>query len=144
MIFAKTATRAAEHTPGFINRSIQKETEESLELYATRDRAAILQRLDELDWEWDVGRLLETHAALLGLAGLALGARAGRGWRLVSAAALGFLLQYAVRGSYPPLRLFRGLGFRTAREIEDERHALLELLRATPGSPRRLPPGEAT
>jgi hypothetical protein len=129
-ILSKTATRVEDHTPPQLNERIRARTERGLVRYAEAGPHAVFDRLEELDWEWDMERALEANAAVLALAGLALGA-AGRGrWRLLSAAVLGFLLQHAVQGWCPPIRLFRRLGFRTAREIEWERHVLLGFLGA--------------
>lgn len=48
-------------------------------------------------------------------------------WWLIGLAAQGFFLQHALQGWCPPLGLVRRLGFRTAHEIEAERHQLLAL-----------------
>jgi hypothetical protein len=86
--------------------------------------AAIARRLEELDREWDIERLLEANAASLAT----LGAVAGLVWRrsalLVPVVVGGFLLQHAIQGWCPPLAVFRRLGVRTRREIDLERFAL--------------------
>lgn len=86
----------------------------------------IEMRLDELDREWDVDRTLEAHVGILSLAGVTLGLFARR-WSLLSAVALGFLVQQAFRGSGAPVKLLRRMGVRTAHEIDQERYALKAL-----------------
>jgi hypothetical protein len=61
------------------------------------------------------------------LLGLALGSTVSRRWYLLSAGVASFLLQHAIQGWCPPVPIFRGLGVRTAHEIEQERHALKAL-----------------
>jgi hypothetical protein len=75
-----------------------------------------------------VERVLEANAASLMIAGTALGAAHDRRWLLLPAAVGTFLLQHAVQGWCPPVPLFRALGIRTRKEIEEERYAL-KLLR---------------
>lgn len=124
---ADTATRVPEHTAHRINEEIAWATEQRL-----RDLAghpdAILHRLDELDEEWDTERVLAFNSAALTLTGLALGATLDRRWLLLSGAVQLFFIQHALQGWCPPLPVIRRLGVRTAREIEDERHALLDML----------------
>jgi hypothetical protein len=93
-------------------------------------------RLRELDGEWDVERVLETHSSAITLFGLALGFLGRRRWFAVPLVVQGFSLVHALRrGWCPPLPLLRALGFRSSREIELDRHAL-EALRGE-SEPRR-------
>jgi hypothetical protein len=133
---ADTATRVPEHTADRINEEIAWATEQRLrELAGHPD--AILHRLDELDEEWDTERVLAFNSAVLTLSGIALGATMDRRWLALSAAVQVFFIQHALQGWCPPLPLIRRLGVRTAREIEEERHALLELLdEMAPVAPR--------
>jgi hypothetical protein len=85
--------------------------------------AAIGRRIEELDREWDVERLLIVNASSL----VTLGVLAS--FRRRAAAALplavgAFLLQHGLQGWCPPLSLFRRFGVRTRREIDLERYAL--------------------
>jgi hypothetical protein len=89
------------------------------------DRSAIDRRLKELDCEWNVERILETNAASLTIGSFVLGAVSNRKWFAVSGLVGCFLLQHAFQGWCPPLAIVRRLGFRTAEEIESERHELL-------------------
>jgi hypothetical protein len=89
--------------------------------------AAIGQRLQELDAEWDIERVLETNASTLALIGLGLGTFVNRKFYLLPALVTGFLLQHALQGWCPPVPLFRRLRVRTQSEIELERYALKAL-----------------
>ena len=105
-----------------INERITQQTEANVEAYSA-DRRLIDVRLEELDGEWDIERILEANAAAVSLIGLTLARFVSRRWFLLPAAVAAFLLQHAVRGWCPPVPLFRRLGIRTRREI-DERYAL--------------------
>jgi hypothetical protein len=110
-----------------INRRIQDETDRRIDALRSAPRRAIDRRLRDLDREWDIERTLETNASVLALAGSVLGLTKNRWFFLVPAAVSAFLLQHALQGWCPPLPLFRRLGVRTRREIDDERHRLLLL-----------------
>lgn len=124
---ADTATRVPEHTADRINEEIAWATEERLQALAGHPDA-ILHRLDELDEEWDTERVLAFNSAVLTLTGLALGTTLDRRWLLLSGAVQLFFIQHALQGWCPPLPVIRRMGVRTAREIEDERNALLDML----------------
>ena len=82
------------------------------------------EHLGELDREWDIERAIELNASAIALTGVFLGATADRRFLILPALVTGFLLQHAVQGWCPPVPLLRRMGFRTAQEIEKERHAL--------------------
>lgn len=93
-----------------------------LERCARAGPLASTERLLELEHEWDTDRVIETEAAVMGLVGLALGA-----WRremlVLPALVAANMLVHAGSGQYPLMPLLRRLGFRSAREIQRERHA---------------------
>jgi hypothetical protein len=119
-----TQDRVRKHTAPEVNRRIEENLELRLDLYSRADRSEIARRIEELDREWDIERVLETNAATLALTGTLLGMFAGRKWLLLPALVTGFLLQHAIQGWCPPLPLLRRLGVRTRTEIEKERYAL--------------------
>ncbi|HZQ00156.1 MAG TPA: hypothetical protein VFB13_11490 [Reyranella sp.] len=121
-----TVRRVPDHTDPAINRRIRSRIVRRVMYFALHPEG-IDERLRELDREWDIERTLEANAALLGLAGVALGSAGLRGGLRLSALVTGFLLQHAVQGWCPPMPLLRRLGIRTAREIEIERVALKAL-----------------
>jgi len=121
----ETEARVEEHVPEEVNRRIRRELEARVYYFAQRPEE-IDVRLEELDREWDIERLLEANAGALSLIGLTFGVMRTR-WYLVSALAAAFLVQHAVQGWSPPASLFRRLGIRTRREINHERYALKAL-----------------
>jgi len=121
----RTETRVAEHTPEEINRQIRRDLQARVLYFAQRPEE-IDRRLEELDGEWDIERLLEANAGVLSLMGLTFGVIRSR-WYLLPAAAAAFLVQQAVQGWCPPASLLRRLGIRTSREINHERYALKAL-----------------
>jgi len=126
-MLASTVNRVPEHTASRVNQAIAAETLQSVEQIARQGAGAIERRLYELNHEWDIERTLESNAASVALAGVALGAFVDRRWLLLPAAVGGFLLQHALQGWCPPLTWFRRLGFRTQSEIDYERYALKAL-----------------
>jgi hypothetical protein len=119
-----TFDRVPRNTAREVNQRIRRETLASLRRYRDAGPEAIRRRLDELDQEWDIERAIEANAALVALAGVALGAFVDRRFLVLPAAVGAFLLQHALQGWCPPVPILRRLGFRTAREILGERRAL--------------------
>jgi hypothetical protein len=114
-------------TDHIINARIQRQTEANVAYFSQGDSRLIRKRLQELDREWDIERVLEANAATAALAGLTLGRFIHRGWFLLPAVVAGFLLQHATQGWCPPVPVFRRLGIRTQTEIDHERYALKAL-----------------
>jgi hypothetical protein len=95
--------------------------------YADAPEDALAARLDELEREWSIERVLTLQSSATAMAGVMLGT-VRRRWLLLALATSGFLMQHAVQGWCPPLALHRRLGLRSRREIELEMH-MLKLLR---------------
>jgi hypothetical protein len=121
-----TRQRVAQNTADEINEDIRRRTMRNIEYFSAR-LDEIEHRLEELEREWDVERVLETNAAAFSLAGLTLGMTISRKWLALPMVVAGFLLQHAVQGWCPPMALFRRLGVRTIGEIDQERYALKAL-----------------
>lgn len=136
---ATTSDRVRAHTDDEVLRRIDDTTCNDLLDQVDAPAESIERRLDQLDREWDVDRVVEAKAALTGLTGLALAASGRRSsLRLPLLAASGLLL-FASRGRNLFQPLYRRAGIRSAREIENERHALLAL--SGRGRPRKQPEG---
>jgi hypothetical protein len=133
-----TSERVPSNTDRAINDRIRQETEARIAWYTGRPEE-IQRRLDELEREWDIERTLEVNGSVLALTGLLLGATSGRKWLLLPTAVVGFCLQHALQGWCPPLPLFRRLGIRTQREIDEERYALKALRGDFDDLPRAQP-----
>lgn len=121
-----TETRVLEHTSDEINERNQRDLEARIYYYSQR-LDLIQQRLNDLEREWDIERTLEANAASFSLLGLFLGATVNRKWFMFPAVIASFLLQHAVSGWCPPVPIFRRMGIRTTREINQERYALKAL-----------------
>jgi hypothetical protein len=127
-----TAHRVPMHTDPEINERIDRDTEGRI-AYFERFPEEIPKRLNELDREWDIERVLETGSSTLTLTGLILGVTRSRKWLLLSLAVQGFFMQHALQGWCPPLPVFRRMGIRTADEINRERCALTDILNRSSG-----------
>lgn len=133
-----TSARVPGHTSQAVNERIREATLKRLDEIGM-NREKINARLAEIEQEWDIERSLEANAASVSLIGLSLGATVSKKWFLFPAIVAGFLLQHAVQGWCPPLPVLRRLGFRTAREIEEERM----ILKARRGDLERLKSGSS-
>lgn len=129
-MFGKTTKRVEEHSPEEVNAGIREKTKARIARYAAEPEDALRGRLEELDYEWDVERVLEANFAGVVLASLLLGRLAGKGYFALAGIAAVFMTQHVLQGWCPPLPLLRRMGIRTSREIEHERNALLTALRS--------------
>ncbi len=119
--------RVADNTSASVNDSIQQQIEQNVARYSAAGEQEIERRLQELDREWDIERMLQTNAATFILAGIGLGAYVDKRFLALPAVVAGFLLQHAVQGWCPPVPILRRFGFRTQVEIDQERYALKAL-----------------
>ncbi len=123
-----SADRVRRSTPVYLNEQIDGQTENSIQNYANSSSMVIKNRMQELDEEWDVERVLEVNASTLALTGLTLGVTVNKRWLAVPAVVLLFLFQHGVQGWCPPLPVLRRLGIRSRGEIDREKYALKESL----------------
>jgi hypothetical protein len=121
-----TIERVPAHTAVDINARIQRETDQRVRHFAANP-AGIDRRLRELDEEWDIERVLEANAASVAFAGTVLAATVHKRWLMLPMLVTGFLFQHALQGWCPPVPVLRRLGYRTPREIDEERIALKAL-----------------
>jgi hypothetical protein len=120
--------RVRSNTDESINACIDRRALERVASFSSLGPDAVDARLHELDREWDIERILEAAAAGVSIVTLTLGiAGRNRKWFAIPTAVAAFLLLHVVEGWCPPLPLLRRLGFRTQREIDDERIALKAL-----------------
>lgn len=124
--------RVRRSTSSPVNQEIDRQTDENIRRYSGKGQSAILQRIDALDREWDVERVLGVNASSLALSGLVLGLTTNRKWLLLPGVVLPFLLQHGLQGWCPPLAILRRLGVRTRGEIDREKYALLGVLEQAP------------
>ena len=128
MELPNTNERVAINTSEKVNSDIQMYIQNSIYFYR-RNPQLIEQRLEELDKEWDIERVLETNAASLIVASSALGFVASKKFFLIPFVVGTFLLQHALQGWCPPLPILRRLGYRTTSEIQEEREALQNIVK---------------
>ncbi|WP_236994188.1 hypothetical protein [Candidatus Methylomicrobium oryzae] len=123
----ESADRVRANTSEAVNRRIDRAIEARVREYAQKSSEEITRRIDELDREWDIERLLETNASALAFIGLSLGVTKNIKWLLLPAVVLPFLFQHALQGWCPPVPILRRLGIRTRKEIDREKYALKAL-----------------
>ena len=123
----ETSHRVPSHTDEQVNARIQEQIRRNVTYYAQCSPDQIDVRLNELDDEWDIERALELNAASIASGSILLGLLGRKRWFLVAGIVGVFLTQHALQGWCPPVPVLRRLGFRTAREIDQERYALKAL-----------------
>lgn len=112
------------NTAAIVNQKIDLATRASIAYYSSRSAEEISERIQALEKEWDIERVLALSMATLALTGIGLRLFKNRGWLILPAAVLGFFAQHAIQGWCPPLPVLRRLGLRTREEIDQEKYAL--------------------
>lgn len=115
------------NTPPEINQAIDIEIAAMVRYYAGKTDYEIGKRIEKLDKEWDIGRIIEIRTSTVSLIGIILGLKRSKTWFILPTIASTCLLQYAVQGWCPPVSILRRLGFRTRQEIDLEKYALKAL-----------------
>lgn len=110
-----------------INARLDREAEQRVAAYRVASEADLSARIEELNREWDMERLLQLNAASFAMLGALLARLHSRWWLLLTLLVTTFLIQHAVQGWCPPLVIFRRLGVRTRKEIDREKMALMAL-----------------
>lgn len=123
-MLSATTERVELNTAPVVNQKFEQRLKENVAKYSAADRHAIDRRLEELDREWNVERMIEVEAPLMIGLGIALGTALDRKWFGVSALAASMVILHSIQGWYPLLPVFRRLGVRSQYEIEKERNAL--------------------
>lgn len=122
-----TAKRVQLSTKDTVNNIISQKTRNNISRYISKDSSEITRRIDDLNYEWDTERTLETSASALILISISLGFLFGQFWFVISAIVAFFLLVHALIGWCPPLPIIRRRGIRTMTEICEEKTALKQL-----------------
>jgi hypothetical protein len=116
--------RVRENTFDFQNQEIDDEILDNINFYSGQSNEEITARIEELEQEWDMERVLEINAAGFSTAGLLLGTFVNKKWLILPGVVAFFLGQHAVQGWCPPLEVLRAMKFRTRKEIAKEKFAL--------------------
>jgi hypothetical protein len=119
--------RVREHTDRDRLQPADTELRERVRSYIGKPNDTITARIQELESESDIERVLAANASTLALLGVLGGLFINRRFFLVPLVVLSFLLQHAIQGWCPPLPPFRRLGVRSRQEIDAERYALKAL-----------------
>jgi len=119
--------RVREHSPEKFNERIDRATQRRVLRAGGESKPVLSRRLEELDQEWDMERVLEANASALALGGLLLGLLVNKKFFLIPCFVLPFLLQHAIQGWCPPVPMFRSRGIRTRKEIDTEKFAVKAL-----------------
>lgn len=119
--------RVRRNTAASVNAEFDAEMIERAKAYESLGPREITARIDELDREWDMERILETNASVIAFSGLLLSLTHSRKWLVLPGIVLPFLFQHAVQGWCPPVPVFRRLGVRTRKEIDTEKYILKTL-----------------
>ena len=106
------------------NQAVDEKMLEKISENGYGSQQALENRIEELNKEWDIERVLEVNASTLALTGVLLGVTKDKRWFILPGIVTTFLLQHGLQGWCPPLPILRKLGFRTKKEIEEERYAL--------------------
>jgi hypothetical protein len=121
-VLPATSERVRLNTQEKINSRINDTTNENINYYKNTKKDVISSRIEDLNHEWDIEKVLEANAAIATLITISLGLRTkGKKWFVLSGVISGFLLQHAVQGWCPPLAIFRRMGIRTSTEINEEK-----------------------
>ena len=80
-VIPSTLGRVPRRTDEKINETIKRQTEANVAYYASCDPQLLDIRIQELDREWDIERLLEVNAATVSLVGLSLARFVSRQWQ---------------------------------------------------------------
>jgi hypothetical protein len=120
----ETIDRVRSNTSDDVNKELDRQAAIRVRENVNLSDAELTLRIDELDREWDIERMLQTNASVIGLTGLVLGLTVNKKWMAVPGIVLPFLFQHAVQGWCPPVPIYRRLGYRTRKEIDKEKFAL--------------------
>jgi hypothetical protein len=126
-VLPATSTRVERASRPDLNERIRMRADARVARLEDAKPVELEARLDELDREWDIERVLQANASTLVMLGVALGYAWDRRFLLLPAAVLTFFAQHALQGWCPPIPVFRRRGVRTRREIERERYAIKAL-----------------
>lgn len=121
--------RIRSNTADEVNEHIDRRTRDNILWFSREDPITIQERINELDKEWDMERVLILNAALFSLTGLLAGKFKNKIWSILPIVVSSFLIQHAIQGWCPPVELFRRMGIRTRKEIDMEKYSLIEALK---------------
>lgn len=120
-IILPSTKRVELNTSRKINKRIEQRTLNNINKYKDVDYKKLLDRIRELNREWDTERVLEANASLVILISSILGFIKNIRWFIIVIIVSFFLLLHAIYGWCPPVPIIRRLGIRTPEEIQSEK-----------------------
>ena len=102
-------------------------TFEQVKDYSHKGKAKISERLEEIENEWDIERMIHLHVSGITITGALLGFLVNKRWFVLPAVAAAVLVLHSLKGMAPQIPLLKKLGFRTREEINRERYSLKAL-----------------
>lgn len=120
----ETFDKVRQMTPRSVNEKIDRQMLQRVEEISAQGPEAIKGRLQELEKEWDLDKVLMLNFSVLVFAQL-LAARKDKRWLWGPIIQTPFMAMHAILGWCPPSLWFRPLGFRTDKEIQSEREELM-------------------
>lgn len=120
----ETFDKVRQMTPRSVNEKIDRQMLQRVEEISAQGPEAIKGRLQELEKEWDLDKVLMLNFSVLIFAQL-LAARKDKRWLWGPIIQTPFMAMHAVLGWCPPSLWFRPMGFRTDKEIQSEREELM-------------------
>jgi len=120
--------RVRDMTSERVNQKIDQQALQEIARVKEQGPSAIRQRLEEIEKEWDIDRVLMLNFSVLVFAQLVLAKTHNRKWLWGPLVQTPFLFMHSVLGWCPPSLWFRPMGFRTRKEIQNEREVLLVAL----------------
>lgn len=102
-------------------------TWENIRYYGSLGKGALTNRIAGLDQEWDAEKFVNVSLTGLGVFGLVTGLAGSRLGRLLLWIATPLLLMHALGKWSPSQSTLRSVGFRSRREIDEEKYALKAL-----------------
>lgn len=120
----ETFDKVRQMTPRSVNEKIDRQMLQRVEEISAQGPEAIKDRLQELEKEWDLDKVLMLNFSVLVFAQL-LAARKDKRWLWGPIIQTPFMAMHAILGWCPPSLWFRPMGFRTDKEIQSEREELM-------------------
>lgn len=121
------SNRVSDSTADYVNQRIENAARRRIRHAGSESPPQLSRRIEQLEQEWDIERVLEMNASALAFTGLMLGLFRNRKFLWLPAIVLPFLFQHALQGWCPPVPFLRRRGVRTRREIDAEKFALKAL-----------------
>ena len=108
-ILPPTSVRVLKASSEKQNQAMLEQSINTIETYRHASRDELNQRLRYLEAEWDMERLLEFNASIVGMIGMVLALTVSWAWIIFAGGVSAFLFQHAVTGWCPPVPVFRAL-----------------------------------